>query len=167
MYNSDLEAEHYYFSGRTKRWHKVGSGDEDFGDEPISSTFSIMARGGGGEVIINPPPVLRRSKTKSKRASPVDPPPVPYIYTLLQNDDQGDPYFYALWYAHNFKVRYNTEIVNPFSSNSWVTVHSQTSSFELENPQVLWTQAGIRGSGLGVGRVVAEWDYPPSKKFRK
>lgn len=171
LYNRDTEAEHYYFSGSTKRWHKVGSGDEDFGNESISATFAIMARGEGGEIIINTPAVLRRSKTISEGTSPVNPPPAPYIYTLLLNNNLGDPYFFALWHSYNFRVRYNTEVINP-NSNSWITVDSQIGSVWWENPlakdaipQRLWTFASVRRARLGVGRVVAQWDSPPSKRF--
>jgi hypothetical protein len=179
LYNRDVEAEHYYFSGITRRWHKVGSGDEDFGNQPLSATFAIMARGQGGKIIIYPPAAIRRSKTidapdgktRISKPSPNNPPPAPYIYTRLLNNNRGEPYFFALWHSYNFRVRYNTEVIT-FNSNSWITVQSQTSSVSWENPlakeaipQLLWTYASVRSVGLGVGRVVAEWDGPPSKKF--
>jgi len=169
------EWEHYYVAEHTGRWQKVGGGKEDFGHKTIPSTFAINVRGKGGQIILTPPAILRRSKTVKKQYSPILPPPAPYIYTALRNGTDGSPYFFAMWYAYNFKVRYNTEVVItsvPRDNKWWATVHSQTSVSWLANPQLLNTYAGIAAGTTGVGRVTAEWDHSPimpnkKKQFQK
>ena len=73
-----------------------------------------------------------------------------------------------MWYSHNFKVRYTTEVIDAFGQmgnpNKWLAIHTQTGFAWLENTELLWTEASIIPLRLGVGRVVAEWDNPPNEK---
>ena len=161
------EWEHYYVAEDTGRWQKVGGGNEDFSHMTISSTFGIYVRGKGGEIILNPPAIIRRSKTATvkKWTSPIPAPPTPYVYWTLRSGLDGNPYFFALWYAHNFKVRYNTQIIDTWN-NRWVTVYSQTGLSQSwdADPELLGTSAGIVPGSAGVGRIVAEWDHSPGRQ---
>ena len=172
----DGEYGSYYFaeqdksSNLTKGWKKVGEGNTDFGHVVIPSAFVVTVYGKGGRIILNPPKVLRRSKIIEIKNPVFPPPPKPFIYWTIQLNERFNnrPFFYAMWYSYNFKVRYTTEIIDAFGQignpNKWLAVHTQTGFAWLENTELLWTDASIIPLRLGVGRIVAEWDMPPSNK---
>ena len=165
IFNNDGNFDGYYYSG--KGWKKLGE-EGYFGNVYLSSSLAIDTRGKGGRIIIGPPAPVRPSKLAPKVygrwPSVVHPPPTPVVSTSIQSGPGGIPYFVASWYAHNFKVIYTTEVYDPTMNPSWFSVGWQISPQGLEKPPPLATVASLGSLRYGLGRVIAEWHHPPSKK---
>jgi len=166
IFNNDGAFDGYYYSG--KGWKKLG--DEGyFGAVYLSSSLAIDVRGKGGRIIISPPAPVRQSKLAPKVygrwPSVVEPPPRPDVYTSIQISG-GVPYFVASWNPHNFKVVYTTEIYDPTMQPNWFSVGWQISPEGLENPPPLATVASLHSLRYGLGRVIAEWSNPPTKRLK-
>ena len=167
IFNNDGAFDGYYYSGNG--WKKLGDKGY-FGDVYLSSSLAIDVRGKGGRIIISPPAPGRKSKLAPKVygrwPSVVKPPPTPLVYTSIQISG-GFHYFVASWNPHNFKVIYTTEVYDPTMNPNWFSVGWQISPQGLENPPPLATVAGLRSLRYGLGRVIAEWSHPPSKRVAK
>ena len=132
--------------GLSRGWKKIGySGNDDPGQDLLSSAFIIECTGNGGIIKLYPPPLLQRQPFITSPGAP----PRPIVYPTFVTEPEGGQYFIMYWYAYNADINYHTEIHSP---GNWWHLSTQTN---LPN-QPLNNFAPI-SLGKGIARVIAEY----------
>ena len=132
--------------GLSRGWKKIGySGNDDPGQDLLSSAFIIECTGNGGIIKLYPPPLLQRQPFITSPEAP----PRPIVYPTFVTEPEGVQYFIMYWYAYNANINYHTEIHSP---GNWWHLSTQTN---LPN-QPLNNFAPI-SLGKGIARVIAEY----------
>jgi hypothetical protein len=132
--------------GLSRGWKKIGySGNDDPGQDLLSSAFIIECTGTGGIIKLYPPPLLQRQPFITSPEAP----PRPIVYPTFVTEPGGVQYFIMYWYAYNANINYHTEIHSP---GNWWHLSTQTN---LPN-QPLNNFAPI-SLGKGIARVIAEY----------